>query len=174
MTTVDDADFFTDAFTGFAADEAPRGRSSVRAGLALVAAAALVAAGLVGVRLAQQAAAVTPADPTSLLTVLGTPQRPVDVVADADLVGSRIDPSSTRLLAQTPDTRYYAGVSRTHLLCVLTLTTGELPSTGCTSTDARVLQFGVGDELLLVGAGGPAPAASDGWREAGPEVYLRD
>ena len=174
MTTVDDAYFFTDAFTGFSADEAPGRRSSVRTGLALVAAAALVAAGLIGVRLAQQATALTPADPSSLLTVFAHPQRAADVVAAEDLAGSQIDPSSTRLLARTADTRYYAGVSRTHLLCVVTLTTGELPSSGCTSTDARVLHFGVGDELRLVGAGGPAPAAADGWHEAGPEVYLKD
>ena len=65
-------------------------------------------------------------------------------------------------------------MSRTHLLCVLTLTEGELPTTGCTSTDGGVVRFGIGDELMVVNAGGPAPAAADGWREAGPQVFLKD
>jgi hypothetical protein len=174
MTTFDDTDFFTDAFTGFGADEAPRRRSSMLAGLALVAAAALVAGGMIWVRLAQQPGAVESVDPSTQLSVLAQPQRSADVVADEDLAGSLVDPSSTRLVASTADTRYFAGVSRTHQVCVLTLTAGELPTTACASADAGTVHLTVGDELMLVGAGGPAPAAADGWHEAGPEVFLKD
>ena len=174
MTTFDDTDFFTDAFTGFGADEAPRRRSSLLTALVLVAAAALVAGGMLWVRLGQITVDVDPVDPATTLAVFERPQRSADVVGADDLSGSQIDPDSTRLLATTSDTRYYAGVSQSRLLCVLTLTEGELPTTGCTSTDGGVVRFGIGDELMLVNAGGPAPAAADGWHEAGPEVYLKD
>ncbi len=170
MTTFDETDFFAD----FAADRAPRRRSSLLTALVLVAAAALVAGGMIWVRLAQTPVATTPADPSTVLSVFERAQRPSDVVASSDLSGTLIDPDSTRLIAQTEDTRYFAGVSRTHLLCVLTLTAGDLPSTGCTSTDGTRLQMTIGDELMLVGADGPAPAAADGWHEAGPQVFLKD
>lgn len=171
MTTVDDTDFFTDAFTGFGTGEAPRRRSSMLTALVLVAAAALVAGGMIWVRLAQIPADVVPVDPATTLAVFDRPQRSADVVAADDLTGTLIDPASTRLVATTSDTRYYAGVSRTHLLCVLTLTEGELPTTGCTSTDGGVVHLGIGEELMLVNAGEPAPA---GWHEAGTQVFLKD
>ncbi|NUU18818.1 hypothetical protein HP550_16315 [Cellulomonas humilata] len=174
MTTFDDTDFFTDAFTGFGADQAPRRRSSMLTALVLVAAAALVASGMIWVRLAQIPVALPAVDPATTLAVFDHPQRSVDTVDADDLTGSLIDPASTRFLAATDDTRYYAGVSRTHLLCVLSLTTGELPTTGCTSTDGGVVDLVIGDELLVVNAGGPAPAAADGWHEAGPQVFLKD
>jgi hypothetical protein len=171
MSTFDDTDFFTDAFTGFGADEAPRRHSSMLTALALVAAAALVAGGMIWVRLAQLPATLEPVDPATTLAVFDQPQRSADVVAADDLAGSLLDPETTRLVATTSDTRYYAGVSRTHLLCVLTLTEGELPTTGCTSTDGGVVHLGIGDQLMLVNAGEPAPA---GWHEAGPQVFLKD
>ena len=65
-------------------------------------------------------------------------------------------------------------MSRTHLLCVLAVTTGDLPTTSCTSRRRRGVDLTVDDELTLVTTGGPAPAAADGWHEAGPEVYLKD
>jgi hypothetical protein len=95
----------------------------------------------------------------------------VDVVADDDLAGSLLEPHSTRLVATTSDARYYAGVSRTHLLCVLTLPDGDLPTTGCAPTDGGVVHLTIDDELMLLSAGEPAP---DGWHEAGPNVFLKD
>jgi hypothetical protein len=106
--------------------------------------------------------------------VFDRPQRSADVVADDDLAGFLIEPSSTRLIAETSDTRYFAGVSRTHLLCVLTLTSGELPESGCASTDNGAVHMVIDDELMVVNSAGPAPAAADGWHEAGPEVFLKD
>ena len=174
MTTFDDTDFFTDAFTGFGSDENPRRRSSMLTGLVLVAAAALVAGGMIWVKLAQQPAAATFVDPITTLSVFDRPQRSADVVPDDDLAGFLIEPSSTRLIAETSDTRYFAGVSSTHLLCVLTLTSGELPESGCASTDHGAVHLTIGDELMVVNAAGPAPAAADGWHEAGPQVFLKD
>ena len=69
MTTFDDTDFFTDAFTGFGSDENPRRRSSMLTGLVLVAAAALVAGGMIWVKLAQQPAAAAFVDPITTLSV---------------------------------------------------------------------------------------------------------
>ena len=99
MTTFDDTDFFSDAFTGFGADQAPRRRSGLLSGLVLVAAATLVAGGMVAVKLAQQPAAVDAVDPITTLAVFERPQRSADVVAADDLAGTLIDPASTRLLA---------------------------------------------------------------------------
>ena len=175
MTTFDDADLFTDAFRDFrGVGDATRRRSGLLTALALVAAAALVAAGLVWVRLAQHPVAAAAVDPSTTLAVFAQPQRSSDVVDDDDLAGSMVVPSSTRLVAHTADTRYYAGVSRTHLLCVLALTSGELPTTSCVAPDARGVDLTVDDSFTLVTTGGPAPAAADGWHEAGPEVYLKD
>src|SRR4051794_28171352 len=106
MTTFDDTDFFTDAFTGFRDEDSSR-RPRLRTGLALVAAAALVAGGLVAVRLAQDAPVAAPADPLSTLAAFGHSQRPIDLVDDEDLAGSLISPSSTRLLATAAGTRYF-------------------------------------------------------------------
>ena len=171
MTTVDETDFFGDAFTGFGDDDAPQRRSSLLTTLVLVAAALLVAAGIFWVRFAQTPAQAPAVDPFTTLAAFASDQRPVDVVADDDLAGTLIYPDSTRLVATTAGAHYYAGVSRTHLLCVLTVPDGDLPTTGCTSTDGGVVQMTIDDELMLVSAGEPAPA---GWHEAGPNVFLRD
>ncbi|MBO3085072.1 hypothetical protein [Cellulomonas fengjieae] len=171
MTTFEDADFFAETFTEFGYESGARRRSSLLTGLALVAAATLVAGGVVWVRLAQVPADVVAVDPATTLAVFGRPQGPADVVAADDVAGTLIDPASTRLVAQTADARYYAGVSRTHLLCVLTVPAGDLPSTGCAPTDDGVVNLTVDDELMLLSAGEPAPA---GWHEAGPNVFLKD
>lgn len=172
MTTVDDdTDLFTDAFTGFGSDDATRHRSRSLAAIALVGAAVLVAGATLWVRMGPEPAAASPVDPVGALAVLAQPQRSTDVVPDDDLAGSLIDPASTRLVAQTSDARYYAGVSRTHQLCVLSLRAGDLPATTCTSTTGGTVHLVVEDELMLVSAGEPAPA---GWHEAGPAVLVKD
>lgn len=171
MTTFDDTDLFTDAFHDFRGVGDARRRSGWLTALVLVAAAALVAGGMVWVKLAQHTAALV--DPQTTLAAFADPQRSVDVVAADDLAGSMIDPATTRLVAHTADTRYYAGVSRAHLLCVLAVTTGELPTTSCTSATAAGANLTVDDALRIV-TRGPAPAAADGWHEAGPQVYLKD
>lgn len=171
MTTLEDADLFAETFTDFGYEDGARRRSGVLTGVVLVAAAALVAAGMVWVRLAQAPTAVAAADPATMLAVFDRPQGPADVVDTGDLAGTMIDPASTRLVAQTADSRYYAGVSRTHQLCVLTVPEGDLPTTGCSPVTGGAVHLTVGDELKLLSAGEPAPA---GWHEAGPNVFLKN
>jgi hypothetical protein len=171
MTTFEDTDFFAETFTDFGYEKGARRRSGALTGLVLVAAATLVAGGMVWVRLGQAPAALAAVDPATTLAVFDRPQGPADVVAAGDVAGTMIDPASTRLVAQTAEARYYAGVSRTHLLCVLAVPDGDLPTTACSPTAGGTVHLTVGDELMLLSAGEPAPA---GWHEAGPNVFLKD
>ncbi len=173
MTTFDDTDFFTDTFTGFGDREAPTRRSPLLTGLILVAAAALVLGGMVWVKLAQHPVATVTVDPTTALSVFARPQRSTDIVSVDDLAGSQIAADSTRFLVATPTASYYAGVSRTNLVCVLAVVKGDLPTKSCTSADAGG-RLVVNDELMVVTTGGTAPATADGWHEAAPDVFVND
>ncbi|MEZ0446707.1 hypothetical protein [Cellulomonas sp. ICMP 17802] len=172
MTTFDDTDLFTDAFHDFRGVGAARRRSGALTGLVLVAAAVLVAVGFVWARGGPMVA-----DPaigaSSLLPAFAAEQTSVDRVPADDLAGLGVDPHTTRFLTETSTGRHYAAVGVSGKLCVVTIQSGELPQVSCTAPSSTA-RIAVDDTLFVVASSGPAPAAADGWREAGPDVFVND
>jgi|GEM_PF-1006056 len=173
MTTIDDVDLFGETFSGFRDVGTSRRHPGWLTAIVLVAAVALVGAGLWWLR-AVQAAPTTaePVDATTLLDVFAAPQRPADVLPAGDLDGLGLDASTVRYLVDTPAGSQYAAVNTSGDLCVVTVVAGELPGLGCAHA-VQGMTF-TGADLKLVTDGGPAPAASEGWREAGPQLFVKD
>lgn len=171
MTTIDDVDLFGETFGGFrSVGVARRRRPAVLTVLALLAAAGIVGAGFVWGRAYGQEPAPEYVDAHTLLPAFAAPQTEQDVVTPAELGPLLVVPSSTRFLVETPSGRHFAAVSRTGDFCVLTVPSGDLAELGCVSPVVGA-QIGSGDVRVFTD-GGPAPAA-DGWREAGPHVWVR-
>lgn len=173
MTTIDDVDLFGETFSGFRDVGTSRRHPAWRTALVLLLAVALVGAGVVWLRDVQSAPSVAePVDATTLLDVFAASQRSADVLPAGDLQGLGLDASTTRYLADTASGSQYAAVNTAGDLCVVTVVDGELPQVGCAHA-VRGMTY-TGDDVKLVTDGGPAPAASEGWREAGPQVFVRD
>jgi len=170
MTTYDDADLFSDAFTGFRGVSESRHRSRTVGVLALAIAAALVAAALVWVRLSQEVPAAVAADPSLLVPVLAQPQHTADVIAVSDRTDLLISPESTRLLLRDDAAAYYAAQAPGDQLCLVVVPSGDLARTSCESTagspDALRL-----DDVMLVPAGATAP---DAWHQVAANVFVQD
>jgi hypothetical protein len=173
MTTIDDVDLFEETFSGFRDVSTARRHPAWLTALVLVAALALVGGGLVWSRGLQQGPTTAePVDAASLLDVFAAPQRAADKLAAGDLQGLGLDASTTRFLVDTPTGSQYAAVNTAGDLCVVSVVEGELPGIGC-SHAVRGMTY-TGTDVMLVTDGGPAPAASEGWREAGPQVFVKD
>ncbi|GIG23023.1 hypothetical protein Cch01nite_37470 [Cellulomonas chitinilytica] len=173
MTTIDDVDLFGETFSGFRDVSTSRRHPAWLTALVLLVGVALVGAGLVWLRGVQAGPSTAePVDAVTLLDVFAAPQRPADVLPDADLQGLGLDTSTTRYLVDTPTGAQYAAVNTSGDLCVVTVVAGELPGLGCAHA-VRGMTF-TGTDLKLVTDGGPAPAASEGWREAGPQLFVKN
>ena len=173
MTTIDDVDLFGDAFAGFRSVGVARHRHrGWLSALALLVAAGMVAVAFVWARGDSAAAAPDRVEAHTLLAVLAGEQGDADVVASSDLEGLGVRSASTRFLVETPTGAHYAAVGTTGDLCLLTVPSGALPSVACVASvvDANVAAQGV----WVSADGGPAPAADEGWREAGPNLWVRD
>ena len=169
-TTFDEADLFSDAFTGFrGVATTPRRHSRLLTALALVAAALLVVAALVGVRLVQHAPAPQGADPASLVPALGTTQRGTDVIDASDRADLLIYPDTTRLLLTDDTASYYAAGAPGDQLCLVSIPLGDLAQTSCESTASSPVVLRIGD-VALVPAGATAPA---GWHQTAANVFVR-
>ena len=170
MTTYDDADLFSDAFTGFRGVSESRHRSRTVGVLALAVAAALVAAALVWLRLSQEAPVAVAADPSLLVPVLAQPQRAADVIAVSDRTDLLISPETTRLLLREDGAAYYAAQAPGDRLCLVAIPSGDLARATCRSTvgtpDALRL-----DDVLLVPVGATAPAD---WHQTAANVFVQD
>ncbi|MGY4643950.1 hypothetical protein [Cellulomonas sp. URHB0016] len=172
MTTIDDVDLFGETFSGFRDVGTSRRHPAWLTALVLLAAVALVATGLLWSRALQTGPTTAePVDAVTLLDVFAAPQRPVDTLAADDLVGLGLHASTTRFLADTPSGSQYAAVNTAGDLCVVTVVDGALPGLGCAHAVAGMTFTGT--DLKLVTDGGPAPTAADGWRQAGPQVFVK-
>jgi hypothetical protein len=172
MTTFDDTDLFTDAFHDFRGVDAVRRRSGWLTALVLVAAAALVAVGFVWARGGPFVGGST-VEAASLLPEFAAEQTSADRLSSDDIAGLGVDPHTTRYLTETSTGRHYAAVGVTGNLCVVTTQSGELPVVSC-ARPTPTARVAVDDTLVVVTASGTAPAAADGWREAGPDVFVND
>ncbi|MDC7120312.1 hypothetical protein OMK64_02040 [Cellulomonas fimi] len=172
MTTIDDVDLFGEAFGGFrSVGVARRRHPAVLTVLALLAAAGVVGAGFVWARDNARGPLLEHVDARTLLPVFATVQGADDVVDPAQVGGLLVDRASTRFLVETDTGRHFAAVGTTGELCLLTLPSGDLATLGCVPSVAGA-QLTSGD-VWLAAEGGPAPAADDGWREAGPNLWVR-
>ncbi len=126
MTTYDDADLFSDAFTGFTGVGETPPRSRKLGVLALVVAALVVVGALIGVAVARNSPASTAVDPTALVPILGEPQGVSDVIAASDRDDLLIDAASTRLLLADDTTSYYAATAPGDKICLVAIPTGDL------------------------------------------------
>ena len=172
MTTFDDTDLFTDAFHDFRGVDAARRRSGVLTAVVLAAAAVLVVVGFVWAR-GGPVAAGSAVEASSLLPVFAAEQTSTDRLSSDDLSGLGVDPHTTRFLAETSTGRHYAAVGVSGKLCVVSVQSGELPLVSCAAATPTA-RIAVDDTMFVVAASGPAPAAADGWREAGPDVFVND
>ncbi|AEE44676.1 hypothetical protein [Cellulomonas fimi] len=171
MTTIDDADLFGEAFGGFRTlGEGRRPRHGLLTALVLVAGLALVAVAFVWARDARAADAPAHVEPLTLLAAFGDAQTAVDSIPADAARALLVEPSSTRFLVETASGKHYAAVSRTGELCVVTLPSGDVPEAGCVASvaDARIAS---GDVWLAADAD-RAPT-DEGWRSAGPNVWVR-
>ncbi|QHT57978.1 hypothetical protein GXP71_19095 [Cellulomonas sp. H30R-01] len=172
MTTIDDVDLFGEAFGGFrSVGVARRRHPAVLTVLALLAAAGVVGAGFVWARDNARGPVVEHVDARTLLPVLATAQGADDVVDRAEIGSLAVEPASTRFLAETDSGRHFAAISASGDLCVLTVPSGDLATLGCVRSVVGA-QLASGD-VWLAAEGGPAPAADDGWHEAGPNLWVR-
>lgn len=149
---------------------APRHRHA--AGLVATAVVALVGAvGFVG--------HLTADDPGShaQIAAMAASQQTSDRLDPDEAARLVIDPASTRLLVQTPAGAHYAARSQSGELCLVRIPTGGTPAEVCVpdrvGADATVGTEGAG-QVRLVAAGAQRPSAADGWRSAGPDVWVRD
>ena len=172
MTTFEDTDLFSEAFHDFRSVGSSRRRPALVTPVVIVAAVLLVAAGFVWAR-----SGPLPADPavdaSTLLTQFAAEQTSRDRLSSDDLSGLRVDASTTRYLTETSTGRHYAAVGTSGKLCVVTVRSGELPAISCAAPTSTA-HVAVDDTLLVVASTGPVPAAANGWREAGPDVFVND
>jgi hypothetical protein len=166
-TTYDDADLFSDAFTGFRGVSRSPQHSRLLTALTMAAAALLVVGALVWVRL-DQAVVSQAADPVSLVPVLAESQRTADVIPASERADLLVDPRSTRLLLADDTASYYVASSPGNQLCLVSIPVGDLAQTVCESTaiEPSVLRI---DGVALVPTGATAPA---GWHEAAANVFV--
>lgn len=169
-TTYDDADLFSDAFTGFRGVAPTRRHSRLLTALALVAAALLVAAGLVWAWQGGRAPAAVAVEPTRLVPALAQTQRPTDVIADPDRADLLIDPTTTRLLRTEDAASYYVASAAGNQLCLVEVPKGDLAQISCESTKDAPTTVHL-DDVMLVPAGATAPS---GWHEATANVFVQD
>lgn len=170
MTTYDDADLFSEAFTGFHEVTESRRRSRTLSVLALATAAALVVGALFWLRLSQEAPVDVAADPSVLVPALTQTQRSADVIANSDRADLLIYPETTRLLLLQDDAAYYVATAPGDQLCLVAVPSGDLARTACESTVSAPVALRL-DDVLLVPTGVAAPATA---HEAAPNVFVED
>jgi hypothetical protein len=158
------------AFAELAARPAPRRRHSVPV---LTVAAVLVVAG--GIAVGSLTHGGHPAHAT--LAAAQTPQRAVDRLDPEAAARLVVDPASTRLLVATTQGDHFAARTPSGELCLIRVPGGDLPTEVCVpdrvGADATIGQEGAG-QVRLVADGAQQPAVADGWRPAGPNVWVRD
>jgi hypothetical protein len=137
------------------------------AGVVIVAAGALVVSAL----------APRPAPPPATVAAFQTVQKASDMLDDDDVANLVVRPESTRLLVSTPDGDHYAALSASGDLCLLRVPKGDVPSEVCVpdrvGADVTIGGDGNGGQVRLVADGAPQPSAAEGWRSAGPNVWVK-
>ncbi|WP_156043745.1 hypothetical protein [Cellulomonas sp. URHE0023] len=168
-TTFDDADLFSDAFTGFRGVTPSRRRSRTVSGLALATALMLVVGALAWVRLGQQTFASAAADPVTLVPVLAQQQRAADVIAVSERADAHVYSESTRLLLAGETVSYYVATTTGDQICLVAIPVGDLARTACGSTAGARSALRI-DDVALVPTGATAPT---GWHEAAANVFVK-
>ncbi|OZB46963.1 MAG: hypothetical protein B7X40_10270 [Cellulomonas sp. 14-74-6] len=156
-------------------DTAPTSQQHRRAGITLVVASALVVAGGgIGWWLLAPGSSSGPA---AHVAAFDSPQQGGDKLDADDADQLQVDPASTRLVVRTPAAATYVGRSVSGRLCIMQLPTGDVSTETC-GPDRKgvVLTVGTarGGQVRLVADGGPTPAATEGWKSAGANVWTHD
>ena len=117
-----------------------------------------------------------PAGPAANVAALSAPQQATDVLPDDAVAQLVVQPGSTRLLLRTPAGAHYVARSASGDLCLVRVPEGDLPSEVCVP-DRVGADTTIGDDdggqVRLVADGAPRPSTADGWRPAGPNVWVR-
>ena len=116
-----------------------------------------------------------PPAPQADVPTLAAPQQAADVLDPDDLAQLDVQPDSTRLLLRTSAGTHYVARSASGQLCLVRVPDGDVPSEVCVPNrvGADVTIGDSGGQVRLVAAGAPAPSAADGWRPAGPNVWVK-
>ncbi|AEI10853.1 hypothetical protein [Cellulomonas gilvus] len=177
MTTFEDLDL-GEAFGDFgdAGTETHR-RSRALTVLAFVLASVLVVAGVLWLRDARPTATSEAVAPATLVAALAAAQGPADVLTGAALEDLSVRPDSTRLLTTTAYGTHYVGLTDSDHVCLVTIRAGMLPAEACATATERLsvsLADADGAAVVVLATPSRAPAASDGWVEAAPSLYVRN
>lgn len=172
MTTFDDTDLFSEAFHDFRSVGNARRRPVLVTPIVMLAAAILVAVGFVWAR-SGPLLADSAVDASTLLPQFAAEQTSRDRLSADELDDLHVDRRSTRFLTETSTGRHYAAVGSAGSLCVVTVQPGELSALTC-APPTPTARVAVDETLLVVASSGPVPAAANGWREAGPDVFVND
>ena len=93
-----------------------------------------------------------------------------------DLAQVDAQPDSTRLLLRTSAGAHYVARSASGQLCLVRVPDGDVPSEVCVPNRVGA-DVTIGDDatgqVRLVADGAPAPSTADGWRTAGPNVWVK-
>lgn len=140
----------------------------------LVVAAALVVAGVVW--LLAERGSDGAADDMSV-ELLTRPAEDADEVSAAVVDETGIDPESARLAATTAAGPHYAALRWGGELCLVVVPDGDLPRVVCVAPSAGAtvtLSDADGSRVRLGADDAPTPSAAEGWRAAGPNVWVLD
>jgi hypothetical protein len=175
MTTFEELGL-DEAFGDFGdAGQEPRRPSPVLAAGAIVAAAVLIAVGMLWARSAPVGAPDV-APPAAIVPALASGQEAVDVVPAADLVELTVTSPSTRLLATTDYGTHYTALDEDGDVCLVTVSVGELPRETCATPSERLaLTYANADDetVVMLAATSSPPPVEDGWTEKAPNLYVR-
>jgi len=137
------------------------------AGVVIVAAGGLVA----------NALTPGPTQPPAKLAVLAAPQKTSDKMDDDDVSRLVLRPDTTRLLVTTPDGDHFAALSASGDICLVRVPQGDVPEDVCVpnrvGADVTIGGNGDGGQVRLVADGAPQPAAAQGWKSVGPDVWVK-
>jgi len=173
MSTFTDPATADELLSGFGTqDPTSPPRQHRRSGLVLGVASALVVAGAgVGWWLLSPG---TSSGPAAHVAAFDQPQQADDKLDADDAEQLQVDPASTRLVVHTSAADSFVARSVSGRLCLLRVPSGDVSVESC-GADRKGVVLTVGTpgagQVRLVADGGPAPAASDGWTAAGPNVW---
>lgn len=168
MTTFDDRDLFD--LVEESGDTLPSRRRTL---LAFVVAGLLVVSGLVWLLLAQTTADREPPMTVDILTRAQQPtdEIPADIAAEASL-----DRGSARFAVRTAAGQHFAVLNGAGDLCLVLVPDADVPRAVCSPAGERAsVTLTVEDEgsrVRLAADAAVAPPADEGWRPAGPNVWV--
>ncbi|MBO3095693.1 hypothetical protein [Cellulomonas dongxiuzhuiae] len=172
MTTFDDTGMFELVEDTRGEPEPPR---RARVVVVLGVAAALVVAGVVWLLAARGPDDAGAGQMT--VSLLDRPAEPTDEVAAPVVDETGIDPATARFAVRTTAGQHYAALRWAGDLCLVAVPVGDAARVVCVAPSPRATVTISGEDGSRVRLGtddAPPPDTAEGWRAAGPNVWVLD